>query len=311
MGIHDRDYYRETSGGFFESWGQWSVTNWIILINAILFVAQIFTQDAAGRRNLGSSPLVEYGAYDSVRILQGEAWRLLTSIFLHADLLHLAFNMLVLWWAGSRVEDLYGRREFIWFYLGSGLFANLVNFGLQAAQMMPPSLAVGASGAVTAALVLYACHDPHQKISLFFVLTVPLWLCAVLYVAMDVFGALGVGQRGIGYVAHLGGALFGFLYYRSGFRFGRLIPTMPSRSRRTVPSLRIVRPDPEDELDDRESIPIGYETPAQAGDPVEEPFERKVDRVLEKVSKLGQESLSPEEREILFRAGEVYKKRRK
>ena len=306
MGIHDRDYYRETSGGF--SLGKWTATNWIVLITCIVFVGQILTQDVAGGRRLGDSPIVEFGVYDTAKIYQGEAWRLLTSIFLHADLLHLAFNMLVLWWAGTRIEELYGRSEFVCIYLLGGVFANVVCLALQAAGILIPSVALGASGAVMAVFVLYACHDPYHKVSLFFVVTVPLWLCVVLYVAMDLFGSLGFGQRGIGYVAHLGGAFFGFAYWRTGFRFHRVVPSLPNRERRRVPALRVVHPD--DDLGEDPLDSPGYETPPPEN-PNEEPFEVKVDRVLAKVSKHGQESLTPEEREILFRASEVYKKRRR
>jgi membrane associated rhomboid family serine protease len=303
MGIHDRDYYRESSGGF--SIGQWSATNWIVLGTCLVFVGQILTQD--GRR-IGDSPIVELGVYNTEKIYQGEAWRLLTSLFLHADILHLAFNMLVLWWAGSRIEELYGRSEFVCIYLFGGIFANLVNLALQVAGVLLPSTALGASGAVMAVFVLYACHDPYHKVCLFFVVTVPLWFCVVLYVAMDFFGSLGIGQRGIGYVAHLGGAFFGFTYWRTGFRFHRLLPSLPSRTRRRVPALRVVHP--EDDVGESSPEPASYETPTPEN-ANEEPFEVKVDRVLAKVSKFGQESLSPEEREILFRASEVYKKRRR
>lgn len=306
MGIHDRDYYRESTGGF--SFGRWSVTTWFVIINSLVFIAQMLTQDFNNRQRV-LSPLVEYGAFNTEKIFQGEAWRLLTANFLHMDLIHLAFNMLVLWWSGSRIEELYGRTEFAIFYLVSGVFANLVQLALQAANIMPPSVALGASGCVMAVLVLYACHDPHQKILLFFVLPVPLWFCAILYVVIDVFGTLGIGQRGIAHLVHLGGALFGFAYYRTGFRFHRLLPGLPSRSRSRVPALRVVHPD--DDVDANSPEPSGYETPTPNTDPNDEPFEIKVDRVLAKVSKYGQESLTPEEREILFRASEVYKKRRK
>jgi membrane associated rhomboid family serine protease len=305
MGIHDRDYYREDSGGF--SLGKWSATNWLVLATCAVFVLQMLTQDFTnGRRH--ESPIEKFGVYSTERILQGEAWRLLTCVFLHADLWHLAFNMLVLWWAGSRIEELYGRTEFTCFYLFSGAFANLIRFALEAANVLPPSLALGASGAVMAVLVLYAFHDPYHKVSLFFVVTVPLWFCVVLYIAFDLLGALGMGRDGIGHVAHLGGALFGFLYWRTSFRFHRLVPALPSGAKRAkVPALRVVHPD--DDVDGAPEPP-SYDTPVPDGAD-EEPFETKVDRVLAKVGKTGQESLTPEEREILFRASEVYKKRRR
>ncbi len=311
MGIHDRDYYRENSGGLLQAWGRWGVTNWLIAITTLVFLAQALSRDASRAASFADSPVAQFAIYDPAKILQGEVWRLVTPIFLHADLWHLAFNMLVLWWAGSRVEELYGKREFTIFYLASGTFANVLTLALQAAGIVPVALALGASGAVTAVIVLYACHAPFQQVSLFFVITVPLWFLVVFYIAMDLLGALGLGQRGIGYVAHLGGALFGYVYYRTGFRFHALIPSLPSRSKhRARPTLRIVRPDPDD-LDDGDRVPAAMESVPRSAENSDETFESKVDRVLDKVSKHGQESLTPEEREILFRASEVYKKRRR
>ena len=311
MGIHDRDYYRENSGGLLQAWGRWGVTNWLIAITTLIFLAQALSRDASRAASFADSPVAQFAIYDPAKILQGEVWRLVTPIFLHADLWHLAFNMLVLWWAGSRVEELYGKREFTIFYLASGTFANVLTLSLQAAGIVPVALALGASGAVTAVIVLYACHAPFQQVSLFFVITVPLWFLVVFYIAMDLLGALGLGQRGIGYVAYLGGALFGYVYYRTGFRFHALIPSLPSRSKhRARPTLRIVRPDPDD-LDDGDRVPAAMESVPRSADNSDETFESKVDRVLDKVSKHGQESLTPEEREILFRASEVYKKRRR
>lgn len=306
MGIQDREYYRESSGGLFDSW-RLGATNWLIVITVLVFMAQIFTHDFTQRTPLEDSPVTAFAVYDPGKILQGEAWRLVTSLFLHAGLLQLAFSMLVLWWAGTRIEELYGKREFVCFYLGSGIFANLIQLALQASNAVAPFPALGASAAVAAVVVLYACHDPYHKVSLFFVITVPIWLCALLYVAFSLAPALVIG-----YFAPLTGAIFGFAYYRTGFRFHRLIPSLPSRSRRAAPKLRIVRPEPDELEDEGEPVPAGLETPSfQAEAAAEEPFERKVDRVLEKVSKHGQESLTEEERKILFRAGEVYKKRRK
>jgi membrane associated rhomboid family serine protease len=303
MGILDRDYYRESS---IESWGRRTTTNSLIAATVVTFLAQILTHDFNGGRHLIDSPVTQFGLFNTEKILQGEAWRLVTPLFLHADLWHLVFNMLVLWWAGNRVEELYGRREFLFFYLAAGIFASVVDLALQASGALHFSQALGASGAVTAVLVLYACHDPFHPVAFFMIISMPLWLLVVIYVGMDLMGSLGMGHRGIGYVAHLGGAAFGFTYYRSGLRFHQLVPGWP-RSRRATPNLRVVHPE-EGGYDEPEPVPAAYEPPPLTSD---EPFESKVDRVLEKVSRHGQESLSPEEREILFRAGEVYKRRRK
>ena len=72
MGIHDRDYYRDGSGGFLDSWGRSGVTGWVIGITVAVFIAQALTGNPGPVR----SPLVEWGAYWSPGILSGEVWRL-------------------------------------------------------------------------------------------------------------------------------------------------------------------------------------------------------------------------------------------
>lgn len=312
MGIHDRDYYRDSSRSMFEAWGRSSVTIWLIVITSIIFLAQVVSRDVGGGRTILDSPVSAFLIYDPVLVVQGEVWRLLTSIFLHAGLFHLAFNMLILYWAGSRLEEHYGSREFLLFYLVAGLSAGLIRFAFQASGLVAAAPALGASGPVTATLILFACHYPRQTVLVFFVIPMPVWLVAVCYVALDALGAFGLGRPGIGYVAHLGGAAFALLYYSSGSHITGWLPSLPSRSReRVVPRLRVVPQDRDSAIDD-DSDPVGAAVeaprPARAAD---EQFEARVDELLEKVSKNGQESLTPEEREILFRASELYKKRRK
>ena len=90
-------------------------------------------------------------------VFHGEIWRLLTYAFLHdtRDFLHILFNMLLLWWFGSDIEDMYGPREFLAFYLVSAVVGG-VAFTVVHLIDFSGDLCLGASGAVTAVLVLYA-----------------------------------------------------------------------------------------------------------------------------------------------------------
>jgi membrane associated rhomboid family serine protease len=300
MGIHDRDYYRDGGRGVFDSWGQQGATVWLIAVTCVVFLADYVTRD------LRNPVLLLNGIYDPARIAEGEVWRLLTPVFLHAGLWHLACNMLVLYWTGTRLEERYGSKEFLAFYLLAGVSANLGYFLMQEAGLMPFTPALGASGAVTAALVLYAFHYPRQRVYLYFVFPMPIWVLVVLYVALDTSGVLGAVKGQVAYAVHLCGAFFGLVYYQSGRRITALLPEF-SRARRQ-PRLRVV---PQDANPEPEPVGAAVEVPPPAAEPPGEHLEARVDRILEKVSKHGQESLSPEERELLFRASEVYKKRRK
>jgi membrane associated rhomboid family serine protease len=301
MGIHDRDYYRESTRRYFDPWGREAVTVWLIIVTCVVFLLDLLSQGLVRDATI----------YDYAAVRRGEVWRLVTPLFLHAGLFHLACNMLVLYWAGSAVEDLYGSREYLLYYLGAGLFAGAAEFALHLSGAVPPHRGLGASGAVTAVLVLFALHYPHHKVNFYLLISMPVWLLVVIYVAIDVLGALGAGQEGIGYLAHLGGALFAVVYYQTGWRFVSLLPARRTERRAATPRLRVVPAEPEPVMKSTEPVAATADSPHRPAAPADEQLEARVDRILEKVSKHGQESLTPEERELLFQASERYKKRRK
>jgi hypothetical protein len=209
------------------------------------------------------------------------------------------------------VEDVYGPREFVCFYLLAGVLANVIYLCAFLAGLCPETNAIGASGAVVAVLVVFALHFPRQRLLLFFVVPIPAWAAVLLFVGLDLFGALGGRFRGaessVAYLVHLGGAFFGFLYFQAGWRISSIFArgSVP----RARPKLRIV-PAP---VEEREPDPVGVPVPAvpRPAEAADEQLEAKLDAVLEKVSKYGQGSLTPEEREILRRASDLFKNRRK
>jgi membrane associated rhomboid family serine protease len=305
MGIYDREYYRRDGPGFLRYFSEHGrVCKWLIGINVVVFIAQTLTG--------GDQGLVTEAFDLSARdLLNGEVWRLLTAAFLHGGIWHIVFNMLLLWWAGAEMEDLYGPWEFLAFYLVAAVVGNLAQVGYYAVTYgfpFDPSIprgalsAIGASGAVMGVIVLYAFHYPFRRILVFFVLPMPVWLAVVLAVAVDVLGLQEVGG-GIAVACHLGGAAFGALYYWRHWRLLQLWNWLRSR-RPTRPRLRVYR---------EEEVPAPRAPVAVAAAPrsdVDEHLEAKLDEVLEKVARFGQDSLTESERQILFRASEVYKKRR-
>lgn len=296
MGIYDREYYRDDAGGW-GGWGSRGATPWLVGITVAAWLLQLFTRNAAWG---GVNAL---GAYDDALILQGQVWRLVTPMFLNheRDLLGVVFSMLILYWIGTGLEERYGPREFLVFYLLAGFVSHLAFFLVQLAGLAPPVPVplVGSNSAVNAAFVLYAFHNPRATVLLFFVLPVPIWLVAAGFVVFSTLATIaGVGAA---FVA-LAGALFGAAYFYAGIRLSALLPAGRFGNRsRSQPRLRVVPNDSDDSDTDEPPPPP----------PAEERFDERVDRLLEKVSRSGQESLTPEERELLFRAGEHYKKRRR
>jgi membrane associated rhomboid family serine protease len=309
MGIYDREYYRREGPSYLGSIiNRGQVTKYLILANIIVFVIQLVT---LGDKREGW--FTEALWLDPTAVLRGEVWRLLTYSFLHSTSglpLHILFNMLFLWWFGGELEDLYGPKEFLAFYLVSAVLGG-VAFQLWVMSSNPavPPVCLGASGAVTAVMVLYAFHYPTRIIYFWFI-PMPVWVFVAIGVGMDTLGFFGEVHGKTSSTAvtvHLAGAAFGFVYYRFHWRLISWLPDFTAWKRyrsRSRSKLRVYREE------EPARTPVAVAAPPSTGVEVDEQLEAKLDAVLEKVSQSGKESLTDSERQILVRASEVYKKRR-
>jgi membrane associated rhomboid family serine protease len=301
MGIYDREYYRREGPSFLGSFSdRGQICKWLIGINVVCFILQLVTRP----RGWDVGPFTDALVLDVDAVLHGQVWRLLTYAFLHETRIwqHIVFNMLFLWWFGSDVEDIYGPREFLAVYLLSAFLGGLAFVLAAAAGLTGAGKCLGASGAVTAVMVLCALHYPTRVILLFFIVPVPIWLFVGFQVVQDAFIFLSQDQStSTAVTVHLAGALFAFTYYKRHWRvlswWVQLRSFLQKRSR---PRLRIYRDEP------RQAKPVT--TPPDTDS--EDQLEAKLDSVLEKVARYGQGSLTESERKILLRASEVYKKRR-
>lgn len=332
MGIYDRDYVRREGPSFLGSFAERGrICKWLIGINIVVFVVQVLT----GAN--GSAPDLHFTeAFDLNvnRVLHGEIWRLLTYAFLHhpGDIFHLLINMLFLWWFGSDVEDLYGPREFLTFYLSASLAGGLLFF-FSSLTWLPGASCIGASGGVLAVLVLCAIHYPQRTILLFFFLPVPVWLFLVFYLAQDAYAFLNRVETSTAVAAHLGGALFAGAYYRLNVRLYDWLPAVWNgqfwrsrvlswRRRLFGPRLRLYVDDNAKEkwnAPKRRPSPAAVESvyhpdertqPAVSAPVADEHLEAKMDAILEKISRVGKDNLTESEREFLLRASEIFRRRR-
>lgn len=158
---------------------------------------------------------------------------LITSQFLHADLLHLAFNMLFLWVFGNNIEDRLGRIRFLPFYLLCGVMAGLAQAVSDPDSPVP---LIGASGAISGILGAYLVLFPRVRIwtvvvpLVFLPFKLPAWIWLGIYFALQ-FLYLGdeatSGGGGVAYMAHIGGFVAGALLIRP-FLLGRDGPPPPA-----------------------------------------------------------------------------------
>lgn len=308
MGIYDRDYYRRERPGLFSALsGSGRICTSIIVINVILFIVQMQTRESYfGRIMPNSGPFTETLEFNFKAVMHGQVWRLLTYAFLHStnDIWHIVFNMLLFWMVGRELEDLYGPAEFLAFYVVGALAGGLGQFLTDWTGLTVGGPMIGASGAVTACMVLFAMHFPKRVFYFMLVIPMPVIVLVVLYVGIDALGLVSGQNRGVAVACHLGGALFGFLYYKLGWRLARFqfsLPKWKTLTRRQ-PRLRVFRGETDEE-------PVSVSAGSR-GSPDSE-LEAELDAVLEKVSRYGQSSLNDREQKILQRASEIYRNRRK
>ncbi|MGH7700003.1 MAG: rhomboid family intramembrane serine protease [Gemmatimonadales bacterium] len=217
-------------------------------------------------------------------------WTFLTYLFLHGGLLHLAFNLLVLFIFGAPVEERLGSGAFIGYYLLCGLGGAALSYAL--AQVMQVGLTIGASGAVYGVLLAFAWFWPDQRIFVF-PLPEPIavkWV-VVFLVALSLILARFGGGDGVAHLAHLGGFGAGFLYLKTqDWRLGRAERTLRRVSEPGVlvhQAGQAVRRSAAREVRDR-----------PAARPPNRP-QAEIDRVLDKISAGGMASLTPAERKFL------------
>lgn len=141
-------------------------------------------------------------------IRAGEQIRMLSSGFLHADMTHLIFNMLTLWFFAPVVISYLGDFSFGLIYFGSLIFGSLLTMVFHKDDY--GYRAVGASGAVTGVLYSAILLQPDMMLGIFFVIPMPAYIFGILYLLYSIYGMKAKNDN-IGHTAHFGGAVGGYL----------------------------------------------------------------------------------------------------
>ncbi|MCC5917109.1 MAG: rhomboid family intramembrane serine protease [Cryomorphaceae bacterium] len=237
-------------------------------------------------------------------------WTFVTYMFLHTDFMHILFNMLWLYFGGMLFREFLGNRRLLGVYLMGGLsggflYVLIYNISPAFSEVVPFSKALGASASVMAILVGIATFRPRYPVQLFFVLRVPLWGVAVFAVLLDLLALRGLQSNPGGHIAHLGGAIFGFLYVRA-LMVGRdwTDDFMPMVD--WVENLFTGKRRPKMKTVHRQKATASG---SQSGQMHTRPSRRttarenqaRMDEILDKISRSGYNSLSKEEKEFLFK----------
>lgn len=219
-------------------------------------------------------------------------WTPVTYMFLHAGFLHLLFNMLALFFFGPPLEERWGSREFLKYYIICGLGGAVLSF-----VFAPGSAVVGASAAVFGIMLAFAMNWPDAPIYIWGIFPVKAkWLVAIL-AGLSLLSAVQGAGDGVAHFAHLGGFVAGFLYLKVDAPRGQIagLKKRWSRSRFTV------IPGNADAAEPPRSVRA-----RRLRD--EERVLDEVDRVLDKISTHGMASLSADERKLLDEVSKRYRR---
>jgi membrane associated rhomboid family serine protease len=222
-------------------------------------------------------------------------WSLITYMFLHTSFWHILFNMLWLYWFGKIFTQYLSQRQMLVTYIAGGLAGGLLyilayNTLPVFREIIPLARALGASASVMAIVTAIAFYVPNYTIQLLLFGRVKIFYLAVVLFVIDFF-MIRHGNAG-GHIAHIGGAVYGFIYIyylRRGKDFSRMFPRFSgssgsfARKKTTYRRTKVKKPVTDEEYNRQRAEK-----------------QKKIDHILDKISRSGYDSLTREEKELLF-----------
>lgn len=281
MSIVDDLKYRYKRGTIVEK---------LIYINVSVFIFTMLVSVFQGLYKGQQNSILEWFSLDSnFTNLITKPWSILSYGFLHGGFLHILMNMIVLYFIGRLFLEYFTQKQLLNFYILGTLSGGL--FFLFSQNYFPlfegrVSYLVGASAGISAIFLGITTYIPNYEIRLRFIGYVKLWYLAAFWIGLDILGL--IGNNAGGHFAHLGGALFGFLYVRQASNkeislFDNLFSMFKKKDKplKTVyKSKNRRKTNPEKNINQQE-----------------------IDKILDKISKSGYDTLTKEEKEFLFKQG--------
>lgn len=277
-----------------------NISIWLI-IALIRNLAFLFSSPEAGISGLYKHYLTEYllsflALPANVNVFLAKPWTIFSYMFLHFDFLHILFNMLWLYWFGAIFVQYLTQRQFLATYIFGGIVGGLLY--MLAYNVFPVfdivrgnALALGASASVLAIVVAISFYVPNYTINLFIIGPVKIKYIALITILMDLL-MINSGNAG-GHIAHLGGAIWGFSYVKMLPHFdpSKLFKLFSDESFRKFQETR------------RQKFKVHHGRKAVSDEEYnlqKKERQQRIDKILDKISQSGYNSLTKEEKELLF-----------
>jgi membrane associated rhomboid family serine protease len=189
------DRYRFSFG-----YGLTPVVKNLMIIMGIVFIIQMFITRWIDYY-FGLIPLMVWKRYF--------LWQLFTYIFLHGGLSHILFNLLALYMFGGELENYWGSKKFLRYFLYCGIGAGVCTVIFSPYQFVP---VIGASGAIYGILLAFGWLFPNRPILLYFLLPIPAKYFVIIFGLIELFSSMQGTGGGVAHLTHLGGLVFGIFY---------------------------------------------------------------------------------------------------
>jgi membrane associated rhomboid family serine protease len=299
------NYYKPTGFGGFSFFPP--VIKNLLIINVIVFLVTMLAQEVAiDNTNIITWKDIIFRWFALNPLGEGynfQVWQLITYQFLHGGFSHILFNMIGLWMFGIEIENIWGSRKFLYFYLLCGVVAGLFNLFLSPLLGGVPLPTVGASGAIYGVLIAFGLFFPNRYIFLYFFIPVKAKYLIGFFVIFE-FLMVNSGDN-IARLAHLGGALAGFIFIlldsgsnvelKNMFRKNSIQQKTPLNPFGRIPNPFKKKSDVQKA--DYYDLGNGQRDITQA----------EIDEILDKISKSGYQNLTDQEKKILFEASKKMK----
>ncbi len=283
------------AGGLQYQFARLNIAEKLIAINVLVFIL-----DGLSLALLGGAVVDWFQLPQDFVEFLGQPWSLVTYSFFHASIGHIFWNMIMLYFAGRIFLNLFDAQRFLNVYflgviVGGVIF--LLSYNVFPTLLDTNTALIGASAGVTSILIFVCAYIPNQEVRVIF-FNVKLWYIGAFFVLVDLIKIPYGGNIG-GRLAHLGGAALGYVYARQLLN-GNDIGAGFTKLRTAIAELFKPR-------EKKAPMKTVYKKKSSAdkskSDYDKAANQRKIDAILDKISKSGYESLSKSEKDFLFKAG--------
>jgi membrane associated rhomboid family serine protease len=303
------NYYRPGGFGGFSFFPP--VIKNLLIINGVIFFVQILLEQVKFdgypgwyiiNKWFALNPL--YGIDPAGKPFNFQVWQLISYQFMHGNFSHIFFNMFALWMFGMEIENMWGSKKFLYFYLLCGVVAGLCHLFLSPLFGYSSAYTLGASGAIYGVLVGFAMFNPNRYIFLYFLLPIKAKYLIIGIILLD-FIFINSGDS-VARLAHLGGALTGAVFI--------LVDKSNSISLRSIfGGSGGGRPD-FNKFGEKFQNPFKRKEPEiqeakfkDLNDEGASITQAEIDAILDKISQSGYQNLTEREKKILFEASKRMK----